>query len=213
MTKTTHPSKHVIAVASKNPVKLSAARNAFAQVFTPEYAGFFDQCKQWLKDTFDPETITVLRASVPSLVSEQPTTMEETEQGARNRLHAIREQFPEAEAWVAIEGGVILRERSVIEVGCIIVAHKECPHTFMVEVPRFAVAHQTALRIRAGKEMGPANDEVFGQTNSKQAGGMAGIITDQLVIRYDLYYMPLLIAFSQVKNAHLYNTESIASAL
>ncbi len=78
----------------------------------------------------------------------------------------------------------------------------------MVEAPRFAVAHQTALRIRAGMEMGPANDEVFGQTNSKQAGGMAGIITDQLVTRYDLYYTPLLIAFSQLKNAHLYEQKA-----
>lgn len=200
----TNTNARVLVVASHNRVKLSAARNAFAQVFMPELGGFFNQTKQWIKDIVDPEDVKVIRADVASLVSSQPTTSKETELGARNRLAAIKKMYPDAEAWAAIEGGVVITEKSVIEIGVVIVSHKDCPQDFLVEAPRFTVAYQTDVRIRAGMEMGPANDQAFGLTNSKQDGGMAGIITDQLVTRYDLYYTPLLIAFSQAKNYHLF---------
>lgn len=198
--------KRVLVVASHNPVKLSAASNAFAQVFMPELGGFFNQWKQWFKDLIDPEEIRVIRAQVSSLVSSQPRSFEETEQGALNRLAAIRNQYPDAEAWAAIEGGVIILDDSVVEMGMVAVAHRDCPDVFKVEAPRFIIPHKSAAMVRGGVELGVANDKIFGLSNSKQDGGMAGIITNQLVTRYDLYYTPLLIAFSQIKNYHLYRS-------
>jgi non-canonical (house-cleaning) NTP pyrophosphatase len=53
-------------------------------------------------------------------------------------------------------------------------------------------------------EMGPANDQVSGEVNSKQAGGVAGKVTDQLITREDITYIAAVLAFSQLKNKHFY---------
>ena len=198
--------KRVLVVASTHPVKLAAARNAFAQVFMPEFGGFFNQVKQWFKDTFDPEELKIIRVVVPSEVSEQPMSSEETEQGARSRLLAVKQQYPDAEAWVAIEGGVVLANNSVIQTSCVAVAHRDCPEIFAVEAPKFTIPSKTAALVREGVELEAANTRIFGKTKQRRVGGTAGIITSQLVTRYDLYYTPLLIAFSQIKNYHLYQS-------
>ncbi len=73
-------------VASTNPVKIQSAKHGFQQMFPSE--------------TFTAEGI-----SVPSGVSDQPMTDEETLQGALNRATNARTVQPSAHYWVGIEGG------------------------------------------------------------------------------------------------------------
>lgn len=201
--------KPVVVVASTNPVKKAAARDAYLQVFFPEVEkkSLFGSAAELVKKYFNPDEVRLIGAEVATSVHVQPRSEEEAYLGARNRLNAIRGEYPEADCWIAIEGGVIITSDAVQEIGCLLVFRKNIDKVFRVEAPRFEVPEKTAALIRDGWEMGPANDKIFGRENSKQAGGMAGIITDELVTRYDLYYTPLLIAFSQSKNHHLYRKE------
>lgn len=197
--------KEVLVVASTNPVKLATAAHAFNQVYNPEttgaFGGFFESIQQRVKEFWEPDVFQVIGHAAHSGVPAQPVGEVQTEAGAQARLHAIQLEYPNATAWVAIEGGVIINESSVVQIATILVAHKDCSRTFRVEAPRFEIPTSTARLVRAGAEVGPANDEVFGAKNSKEAGGMVGFVTDQLVLREDLYFVPLLIAFSQLKNA------------
>jgi inosine/xanthosine triphosphatase len=197
-------SKITLVVGSENPVKKCAARDAYMQVFFPEIKGVLASIAEAIKDRFNPDEITIIGERVPSGVSEQPMSEEETRFGAVNRLVAVREKYKDADGWVAIEGGIIIRDGLVYEIGCVAVSVKNSYRISINRAIEFEVPTKTADLIKKGYEMGPANDLVFGIENSKQSGGMAGIITNDLVVRYDLYYTPLLIAFSQFKNAHLY---------
>ena len=76
-----------IILASNNPVKVKAALNGFKKVFQ--------------RDAFDVET----RLS-QSGVSAQPMTDRDTLLGAMNRVASVCREFPEADYWVGIEGGV-----------------------------------------------------------------------------------------------------------
>mgnify|MGYP000013505349 CR=1 FL=1 len=76
-----------VVVASKNPVKVAAARRAFE-------AGF------------PSAAVEVEPVSADSGVDDQPFTDEDTRHGAINRAHNAREVVPEADFWVGLEGGV-----------------------------------------------------------------------------------------------------------
>jgi inosine/xanthosine triphosphatase len=193
-----------IIVASKNPVKKRAARDAFMEVFFPEIVGYFNELYQFINEWLNPTDICITGMIVPSGVSEQPKTEPEVYNGALNRLVAIKQLCPDADYWVAIEGGIVDDGVVMEEIGYVLVASKEGSKIFRGQVPRFEVPTKIAERIRSGQEMGPANDEVFGKENSKQGGGMAGEVTNQRVDRYDITLIAAIFAFSSLKNKHLY---------
>lgn len=74
--------KPVVAVASLNKDKI----NAVQQVF-PDHS--------------------VVSVECPSGVSSQPVGLEETCKGATNRLELLRQTYPEAQQWIAIENGLV----------------------------------------------------------------------------------------------------------
>ena len=76
-----------IVVASKNPVKINAVRDAFEKMFPNE--------------VFNMEGI-----SVSSGVSDQPISDTETLQGALNRAGNAEKENLHADFWVGIEGGI-----------------------------------------------------------------------------------------------------------
>src|SRR5436305_655717 len=75
-----------LTVASTNPVKIQSALHGFRQMFPDE--------------SFSAEGM-----SLPSGVSDQPMTDEETLQGALNRASNARAAQPSSDYWVGIEGG------------------------------------------------------------------------------------------------------------
>lgn len=76
-----------VIVGSLNPVKLETARTAFEQVFPGEE---FEFCTY----------------STPSGVSDQPMELAETKLGATNRAQACKSEYPEADFYVGLEGGL-----------------------------------------------------------------------------------------------------------
>lgn len=75
-----------IIIASRNPDKLQAVKYGFTTVFPRE-------------------EIIITPVSVPSNVSAQLLTEEETMIGAKNRAKNAQQEIPNADFWVGIEGG------------------------------------------------------------------------------------------------------------
>ena len=76
-----------IAVGSKNPVKIQSAINGFEAMFPTI---------KFSVQSFD----------VPSGVSDQPMSDEETRRGATNRAKSLKSVAPAADYFVGIEGGI-----------------------------------------------------------------------------------------------------------
>ncbi len=176
-----------IVVASENPVKVRAALNGFRRVFPNE-------------------TFEVVGVSVPSGVSPQPFSDEETLRGARNRARIARETVPEAVAWVGMEGGVEERPEGLASFAWIIVLSNGLEGQGRTGV--FILPGCVADRVRRGVELGHAIDEAFGRTGAKRAGGAIGMLTHGAMDRVELYEHAVVLALLPLRNPELYGTRS-----
>ena len=68
----------------------------------------------------------------------------------------------------------------------------------------FFLPESVANLVRHGKELGEADDIVFGRSNSKQANGAIGILTGDVVDRTQLYEQAVILALIPFKNPQLY---------
>jgi len=157
-----------IVVASNNPVKLDAVRRGFQRMF-PE------------------ETFTVQPISAPSGVSDQPASDAETLQGAVNRASAARQMQPRADYWVGLEGGITDQTEEMEAYAWIVVlSHNQMGKS---RTTNLFLPLAVAELVRQGKELGEADDIVFGRLNSKQDNGAVGILTGNVVTRSQSYEM------------------------
>jgi inosine/xanthosine triphosphatase len=171
-----------IVLASQNPVKIQATQNGFQRMFPAE--------------DFSIQTVTV-----PSGVSRQPHSDAETLQGALNRADNAAGQVP-GDYWVGIEGGVAEAMGEMAAYAWIAIRSYE-----MVGKSRtgtFFLPGEVAELVRSGKELGDADDIVFGRNNSKQENGAIGILTGDVVDRTSLYEQAVILALVPFKNMELY---------
>lgn len=173
---------HII-VASTNPVKIESAREAFAQVFNTN--------------------VSVSGASVDSGVSDQPMSDDETYQGALNRAKAARETHPDAMFWIGIEGGVQQDGRGLSAFAWAIVLDPE-GKTGAGKSATFYLPPRVAALVRDGKELGDADDMVFGTQKSKHDTGSIGLLTDDVITRTSLYVPAVVIALINHRKPDLY---------
>lgn len=174
-----------IIVASKNPVKINATQAAFEKMF-PE------------------ESFSVEGVSVSSGVSDQPMTDDETYEGASNRASNARKEVPEANYWVGLEGGLETKGGQMEAFAWMVVLAKD-GEMGKGRTGTFFLPPPVADLIKQGKELGEADDIVFGKTNSKQANGAVGLLTDDVVTRAEYYEAAMIFALIPLKNSKLYN--------
>ena len=178
-------------VGSTNPVKINAVKIAVQ--------------KNW------PQAI-VEGFSVPSGVSAQPVTDNETKLGATNRaraaLQAGQEKFASDPSFaqaeivlgIGLEGGVceVANESAQADVNSRqemwstvwgVVADSALPvsQVYATAGARFQIPEQIATQIRAGVEMGHAAAAISGIDEVKQKGGLIGILTDNFTDRTEEY--------------------------
>lgn len=173
-----------IIVASKNPVKLRATLNGFQKMFPGE-------------------TFSIEGVSLPSGVSDQPMSDAETQQGAATRTRNARMAYPDADYCIGIEGGIEEKDGDMETFAWVVVAGK----TGAVGKGRtgaFSLPPQVAELVRQGKELGAADDIVFGMTNSKQENGAVGILTHDAIDRTAFYVDAVVLALIPFKNQELY---------
>jgi len=177
-------SKKVI-IGSRNPVKIEAVRQAFERVFPAR--------------TFMFEGV-----NIPSGVSDQPMTDAETRAGARNRAEAARRERPRADYWVGQEGGLEAHDDQLHAFAWMVVRSAERmgearTGTFMLPPP-------IAELVRGGMELGDADDQVFGLTNSKQEDGAVGLLTHRMITRTAYYREALILALIPFVQPDLYSS-------
>lgn len=165
-----------IAVASKNPVKIAAAKAGCARVLGSE----------------DLELLA-LELPAGAGVAAQPRTDEETRRGARLRAEAAREAHPEAHFWLGLEGGVDDDGETLWAFAWIAAIWPEGRGE--ARTAAFALPQAVADLVRQGLELGEADDRVFGRHNSKQQGGAVGLLTKGRLDRAALYEDAVVLAF------------------
>lgn len=172
-----------IVVASQNPVKIDAVRLGFQAMFPGE-------------------TYEVRGVAVPSGVSVQPMTDEETLLGARNRAENARGAAPEADYWAGVEGGVEDGPDGMQAFAWIVVLGKG--RIGEARTGTFLLPPEVARLVREGVELGVADDRVFGRTNSKQKDGAVGLLTDGLIDRTMYYQHAVVLAVIPYLKPDLY---------
>ncbi|WNJ16876.1 inosine/xanthosine triphosphatase [Pontibacter sp. G13] len=173
-----------IIAASTNPVKIAATEEAFRLMFPDQ-------------------PVEVIGMSSPSGVPDQPIGDPETLQGAVNRVAFIREQVPEADFWVGLEGGIGRIEGGYEAFGWMVVSDPS-GQLGKSRTSSFALPPAVCHLIDSGKELGHAMDEVFAAHNTKQKGGAIGILTDGVIDRKNLYIPAVVMAIIRFKQPELF---------
>lgn len=150
-----------IAVGSTNPTKVAAARRAAAKVW-PGGA--------------------VIPVAVPSGVSEQPLSDDETIRGAVNRARNALAAVEGAQIGMGVEGGVQETPHGMFVGGWAAVVDRDgC--LGIGAGGRVLLPEAIARRIRAGEELGPVMDDFSGRRNVKHSEGAIGVFTNGLIER------------------------------
>jgi inosine/xanthosine triphosphatase len=182
-----------IIVASKNPVKIQAAQDGFARMFPGEEFAFG-------------------AVETPSGVSDQPFSSQETLQGAFNRALSARLLMPQADYWIGIEGGVEeqpgtllpegLRSASLAAFAWVVVLSEH--QVGKGSTGMFFLPPRVAELVRAGKELGEADDIVFGRVDSKRENGAVGLLTGDALDPAGFYEQAVLLALIPFRSPELY---------
>lgn len=171
-----------VIVASQNPTKIEAVKRAFGQYF-------------------GEIGLEVIGVETPSGVSDQPMDSRETAEGALNRAKNIAHH--EADFVVGIEGGLSFVKPDDIEYGFeqAWAAVIDClsGKNEIAAAPAFPIPHNVVAKIREGKNLSEAMEEIYGATDIGKEQGFNGWITDGHVDRTEASKLAVLLALCTLK--------------
>ncbi len=172
-----------IIVASNNPVKINATKEAFASLF--------------------PETeFEVSGHETDSGVSDQPMSEQEAYDGAYNRAKALNKNNL-ADYYVGIEAGLIYINNELYNQAQIVVMDNQGlisqSRTSIFKLPKIV-----ATLVKEGRTLGDASDEFFNITGVGSRNGTCGVITGDVIDRTRYFFEPLVFAFSVFKHSDMY---------
>jgi inosine/xanthosine triphosphatase len=168
----------IIVVGSRNPVKVRAVHVGLSRVIMDDF--------------------TLVETSLDGYpdVIDQPMSMSETWVGARRRAMYALQQC-NGDLGVGLEGGLAQIEDEWFCVSCVAIADSR-GMILSAMGPAVYVPAPIIELVQTGMELGDADDQYFGLSNSKQAGGLVGTITDGLVTREDGFTQAVIIAMKSV---------------
>lgn len=172
-----------VCIATKNPVKINAVKDAFKKMFSSESFEF-------------------VGIAAPTGVSDQPMSDEETFQGAKNRAEFSKMNHSNFEFWVGIEGGIEFRADEMSAFAWIFVLTND--RLSKSKSGTFYLPEKIKKLVISGKELGEADDIIFGESNSKQKSGAVGLLTGNLIDRKKLYEQAVILALIPFRNEKLY---------
>lgn len=151
-----------IAIGSTNPAKVKAVEEVF---------------KHHQIECFN----------VPSGVSEQPFSDEETIQGAINRAkHAL--EISNADLSIGLEGGVTESPRGLLLCNWGALVCKSDPEKPLIAGgARLLLPDVISNRLRQGEELGPVMDDFCQKVNIRAKEGAIGIFTNGRLNRSDMF--------------------------
>ncbi|MGH3428702.1 MAG: DUF84 family protein [Pseudonocardiaceae bacterium] len=170
----------LLAVGSRNPVKVEASRLGFA-TFWPDL--------DW----------AVTACASPSGVRDQPMSDDEARDGATSRAHhALRAAA--ADFGVGLEGGLHRHGTHWFNSGWAVVVSKSGLVGVATTI-RMAVPARLMEHVERGCELGVACDLVFGAKNSKQDAGHYGLMTAGLIDRTSAFRDAVVAAIADLAHA------------
>lgn len=172
-----------VIVASNNPVKINAVKIGFEKMFPAEQ-------------------FEVKGVSASSGVTDQPMNNQETITGAVNRAENAKVQVQDADYWVGIEGGVEKIENEMESFAWIVIKSKDL--IGKAKTASYFLPRKVIELVDEGKELGEADDIVFGYTDSKKKNGSVGILTGNVIDRENYYYHAVILALIPFKNKEIY---------
>jgi len=170
-----------IAIGSLNPVKTRAVENVINKVWP------------------GAEIVCV---NVPSGVSDQPISDEESIMGATNRARLALENT-NADLGIGLEGGVNDSEHGMFLCSWCVALDKNGVKSVGCG-GRLLLPEKIANELRKGKELGPVMDELLNDHNVKQKQGTVGILTNNLVTRTAAFERAVIYALTKFINSKNY---------
>jgi len=171
-----------IAVGSENPVKIDATREAFELIEPVE---------------------EVESVSVPSGVSDQPTTDEEAVEGALNRARRALERTG-ADLGVGLEGSTEETSFGTFLTGWAAVKD-ETDRELIGGGGRLMLPPKVVERINEGKELGDVMDRLTGAKDVKRGPGAIGVFTNGIITRRRAYRDAIIFSLSRYIRPDLYD--------
>lgn len=165
----------VLALASTNESKVQACREAWERFS----AG---------------EPVELKTVAADSSVGSQPHTDLETFLGVLSRLDLVKKAVPEADIWVAIEGGLEAIHSELFVFGWVASATRDSMST--ARTASFPLPRDAVAVVSQGRELGDATDQVFGTNASGRRGGIVSILTRGLVTRAILYREAIILSLA-----------------
>lgn len=175
----------VIAVGSKNPVKIAAALKAFEVMF-PDQA------------------FEAVGYDADSGVSDQPMSDAETLQGAKNRAAAALKADENAAYGVGMEGGFQEQKEGWFDSHWVVVVERSGKQGIGQSM-RIPIPDSFMPEIHAGKELGHVCDEYFGQENVKQGKGYVGLVTNNVIDREHMTKDAVIAALISIVNPTIFS--------
>ncbi|WP_342432660.1 DUF84 family protein [Neobacillus sp. FSL H8-0543] len=167
-----------IVIGSTNPAKVAAVKQGFH---------------------FQPSQFISL--DIPSGVSEQPFSDDETIKGAINRAKGAL-QKGQGDIGIGLEGGVQESDHGLLlcNWGALVSIDNE---PIIAGGARFLLPEAIAGRLRAGEELGPVMEDYAKKKNVRKNEGAVGIFTNGLINRAEMFahIMNLLIGQYYYRNA------------
>ncbi|WP_045406038.1 inosine/xanthosine triphosphatase [Vibrio jasicida] len=164
-----------VVIASLNPAKIKAVESAFQSAFPEQRFNFFG-------------------VSVPSEVSDQPMTNDETRRGALNRVRNAKTEMPNADFYIGLEAGI---EGKVTFAWMVIESET---HRGESRSASLMLPPEVLEKLEHANELGDVMDEVFGTDNIKQKGGAIGLLTQNQLTRSSVYHQALILALIPFTN-------------
>lgn len=184
------PSSLTIAVGSKNDAKNLAVRTAFEKAFP---------------DVF----ITTEGYDVNSGIANQPTTDEESIQGAINRARNALLVNPSADYGVGLEGNTVTILGTMYLHGWVAIIHKDddtpgIGHSSGIELPE-----HLKNGIEAGGELGPMLQEMLDDEENtiRHTLGTNGVLSGGLYTREQEFIDATIVALARFVKPELYEEE------
>lgn len=165
-----------IAIGSRNPFKIAAARQAFTAIWPSQ-------------------ELEMVATSVPSGVSDQPLTTDETIRGAINRAKTVKVALRPDYA-VGIEAGLTKIEDKWFVDGWVAVINQK-GDIGLGGAPAMEATPGVMKLIKSGHEIGQACKVLFGEDETLNHHGYYGLLTSNLFTATDGFCDAIIMALAR----------------
>ena len=115
-----------------------------------------------------------------------------------NHMQEARKIESAADFYIAMEGGVRVYEKSVDEISMVIIEDGNGYQSVSLSAS-FPVPPLVVGKVLNGVPFADAVNETYGTKDVKNTNGFVGLLTDDKVNKFDLYFQPTVIALSKFK--------------